>query len=309
MDIRAYPDAAQQAVIERQLAELRELIERFTGRDGAHATPVAGLFLNRISNPVAPHHGFQQPALGVIAQCTKRIMVGDETYLYDPSSYLITSVDLPVVSEMVGMSPEHPYLSMRLDLDAEKIGALIHDAALPRTPPQEASRGLFVSRLGLPLLDAVLRLVRLLDAPEEIPIMAPLIEREILYRLIVDGPGARLGQIALAGSHTHRITKAISWLRENYDQPLRIETIARTVNMSASSLHHHFKAVTAMSPLQYQKQLRLQEARRLMLSEVLDAATASHRVGYESASQFSREYRRLFGAPPVRDIARLRDVE
>ena len=151
--------------------------------------------------------------------------------------------------------------------------------------------------------------VRLLDAPEEIPILAPLIEREILYRLIVDGPGARLGQIALTGSHTHRITKAISWLRENYDQPLRIETIARTVNMSPSSLHHHFKAVTAMSPLQYQKQLRLQEARRLMITEVLDAATASHRVGYESASQFSREYRRLFGAPPVRDIARLRDTE
>jgi AraC-like DNA-binding protein len=309
MDIRAYPDAAQQAVIERQLAELRGLIERFTGHDGTHATAVPGLFLHRLSYPCAPRHGFQQPALGVIAQCTKRILIGDETYLYDPSSYLVTSVDLPVVSEMVGMSAEHPYLSIRFDLDVEKIGALMHDAALPRTPPQEASRGLFVSRLGLPLLDAVLRLVRLLDAPEEIPILAPLIEREILYRLIVDGPGTRLGQIALTGSHTHRITKAISWLRENYDQPLRIETIARTVNMSPSSLHHHFKAVTAMSPLQYQKQLRLQEARRLMITEVLDAATASHRVGYESASQFSREYRRLFGAPPVRDIARLRDTE
>jgi AraC-like DNA-binding protein len=307
MDIQASPDAAQQARFDRQLAELVELIERFTDHEGTHETPVPGLYLHRISRPVAPHHGFAHPALAVIAQCSKKILVGEETYVYDPSSYLVTSVNLPCVSQIVGMTPEHPYLSMRFDLDAEKIGALMHEAALPPAP-QEASRGLFLSRIGLPLLDAVLRLVRLLETPEEIPILAPLLEREILYRLIVDGQGARLSQIALAGSHTHRIAKAISWLRDNYDQPLRIETIARNVNMSASSLHHHFKAVTAMSPLQYQKQLRLQEARRLMLSEVLDAATASHRVGYESASQFSREYRRLFGAPPVRDIAKLRAV-
>lgn len=309
MDIQASPDLLQQAALDRQLAELAGLIERFTGVDGMHKTAVPGLILARISTSHKPRHSFQQPALAVIAQCSKKLIVGNETYVYDPLNYLVTSVNLPGVAEIVGMTPDHPYLSLRFDLDVERIGALLRDVDLPATASQEASRGVFMWRLSPALLDAVVRLVRLLDTPDDISILAPLIEREILYRLIMDGQGARLSQIALNGSHTQRIAKAISMLRDNYDQPLTIETIARNVNMSPSSLHHHFKAVTAMSPLQYQKQLRLHEARRLMLSEVLDAATASHRVGYESASQFSREYRRLFGEPPLRDIMRLREVE
>jgi AraC-like DNA-binding protein len=309
MDIQASPDVLQQAALDRQLAELAGLIERFTGVDGVHETAVPGLLLTRMSTARKPHHGFQQPALAVIAQCSKKLMVGNETYIYDPLNYLVTSVNLPGVAEIVGMSPDHPYLSLRLDLDVERIGALLREANLPASASQEATRGVFMSRMSPPLVDAVVRLVRLLDTPDDIPILAPLIEREIHYRLIMDGQGARLSQIALTGSHTQRIAKAIGLLRDNYNQPLRIETIARNVNMSPSSLHHHFKAVTAMSPLQYQKQLRLHEARRLMLSEVLDAATASHRVGYESASQFSREYRRLFGEPPLRDIMRLRDTD
>lgn len=290
------------------LTELAGLIERYASHDGTHATGVPGLHLNRISRPIDPRHGLQRPALAVIAQGSKRLMVGDDVYVYDAANYLVTSVDLPGISQVVVPAPEHPYLSLRLDLDAEKIGALMHDAALPPLAEQTACRGLFVARVGPPLLDAVLRLARLLDTPRDIPILAPLIEREILYRLLMDGQGERLRQIALAGSHTHRVVKAISWLREHYQQPLRVDDIARSVNMSASSLHHHFKAVTAMSPLQYQKQLRLQEARRLMLNDAADAATAGHRVGYGSASQFSREYRRLFGAPPVQDIARLREA-
>ncbi|RKP55661.1 AraC family transcriptional regulator [Pararobbsia silviterrae] len=309
MDIQASSDFLQQTALDRQLDELAGLIERFTGIDGVHETAVPGLMLTRMSNANKPRHSFQQPALAVIAQCSKKLIVGNESYVYDPLNYLVTSVNLPGVAEIVGMSPEHPYLSLRFDLNVEHIGTLLREADLPASASQEATRGVFMGRLSPALLDAVVRLVRLLDAPDDIKFLAPLIEREILYRLIIDGQGARLSQIALTGSHTQRIAKAISLLRDHYDEPLRIETIARNVNMSPSSLHHHFKAVTAMSPLQYQKQLRLHEARRLMLSEVLDAATASHRVGYESASQFSREYRRLFGEPPLRDITRLREAD
>jgi AraC-like DNA-binding protein len=309
MDIQASRETLRQAALDRQVAELADLIERFTVVDGVHETGVPGLLLTRMSTPRKPHHGFQQPALAVIAQCSKKLIVGNDTYVYDPANYLVTSVNLPGVAEIVGMTPEHPYLSVRFDLHVDRLAALLRESNLSAATSQEAARGVFMWRTSPALMDAVVRLVRLLDTPEDIPILAPLIEREIHYRLIMDGQGARLSQIALTGSHTQRIAKAIGMLRENYDQPLRIETIARNVNMSPSSLHHHFKAVTAMSPLQYQKQLRLHEARRLMLSEVLDAATASHRVGYESASQFSREYRRLFGEPPLRDITRLRDVD
>lgn len=166
--------------------------------------------------------------------------------------------------------------------------------------------GMAVNPMDPQLLDAVIRLLRLLDSPHDIPILAPLVEREILYRLLSSEHGARLRQIALADHRLESVNRAISWLKRNYAEPFRIETVAREARMSASALHHHFKTVTAMSPLQYQKQIRLQEARRLMLAQAMDAATASHSVGYESPSQFSREYSRMFGAPPSRDIARLK---
>ncbi len=288
--------------------DLVALLERITAdREGSVETAVQGLFVHRILHCGGPSHGIQTPALGLIAQGSKRIMVGDELYVYDPMHYLVSSVDLPVMGQVTGATPEKPYLGMRLELDVEEITALIRDENLPPPTHVDASRGLYVNRLGTPMLDPVLRLLRLMDTPEDIPILAPLIKREIVYRLLMNGPGARLRQIALQDSQTQRIAKAIMLLRQNFDQPLRVEAIARDVHMSVSSLHHHFKAVTAMSPLQYQKQLRLQEARRLMLIDMTDAATAAHRVGYESASQFSREYSRLFGAPPFRDTRRWRD--
>lgn len=303
------PPSVQDPTLDQARLDLVALLDRFTtNTEGTRQSEVQGLHLHRISCPGGPSHGIQTPALGLIAQGTKRVMVGDEVYVYDPMHYLVSSVDLPVVGQVAIASDEQPYLGLRLDLDVEEISMLIRDESLPPATHADATRGLYVNRLGTPMLDAVLRLLRLLDTPEDIPILAPMIKREILYRLLMNGPGARLRQIALQDSQTQRIAKAILLLRENFAQPLRVEAIAKDVHMSVSSLHHHFKAVTAMSPLQYQKQLRLQEARRLMLIDMTDAATAAHRVGYESASQFSREYSRLFGAPPVRDTRRWRET-
>jgi AraC-like DNA-binding protein len=291
--------------LDRARLALAGLLDRFTdGLEGTIETAVPGLHLHRVMHPGGPNHHVQTAAFALIAQGSKRLMVGDELYAYDPLHYLVASVDLPVVAQVTLASATQPYLGLRLDLEVEAIGELMRDENLPEMAHADAARGLFVNRLGAPMLDAVLRLLHLLEAPEDIPILAPLVKREILYRLLMNGQGARLRQIALQDSQTQRIAKAIRLLRENYAQPLRVDAIARDMHMSTSSLHHHFKAVTAMSPLQYQKQLRLQEARRLMLVSGADVATAAHLVGYESASQFSREYSRLFGAPPSHDKRR-----
>jgi len=216
---------------------------------------------------------------------------------------------LPMVGKVTMSSPETPYLGLRIDLDTREIGSLIGDEHLPQGIPSDASRGLFVNRLDITLLDAVLRLLRLLETPRDIPILAPMVKREILYRLLMNGQGALLRQTVLQDSQMNRIAKAIRMMKESFAQPLRVDDIARDVHMSVSSLHHHFKVVTAMSPLQYQKNLRLQEARRLMLADDVSVATASQTVGYESPSQFSREYSRMFGAPPLRDKRRWLEEE
>lgn len=286
--------------------DLAELIERFTGVDGIHETSIEGLRLARWATPSKPMCGMQEPSLCLIVQGAKQAMLGGEVYEYDASRYLVASVDLPITGRVTVASPETPYLCFVLRLSPTDIASLVTQAETASAPLPPPSRGLSVSQCDAELLDAALRLARLLDAPQDISLLAPLITREILYRLLRSGQGGMLRHIAVADSQGHRVAKAIGWLRRNYHQPLRIEHIAREVHMSPSALHHHFKAVTAMSPLQYQKQLRLQEARRLMLSEVVDAATAGHRVGYESPSQFSREYSRMFGAPPLRDVERLR---
>jgi AraC-like DNA-binding protein len=285
--------------------ELVGLLDRLTSeQEGTMETAVPGLGVHRLMRPGGPRHLIQTPAFCVIAQGSKHLMVADELYSYDPLHYLVSSIDLPVVAQVTAANATEPYLGLRLDVDVEEIGELIRNNALPPPTPSYASRGLYVNPLDSTMLDAVLRLLRLLDTPDDIPILAPLIKREILYRLLMNGQGARLRQIALQDSQTQRIAKAIQLLRENFAQPLRVDVMARGVHMSVSSLHRHFKAVTAMSPLQYQKQLRLQEARRLLFMGGADVAVAAHLVGYESASQFSREYSRLFGAPPLRDKRR-----
>lgn len=279
-------------------------IARFAETEGSHDTAIPGLRFHRISLPNEPTYCFYEPALTIVAQGTKQVLLGEDTLEYDPANYLVTSVDLPVVCQVVSATPGIPFLCLTVALDVRRIGDLMSELA--PSPSSPAGRGMSVGRLSAPLFDAVLRLVGLLDTPKDIPILAPVIEREILYRLLTGEQGQRLRHIAATGSRTQQIARAIDWLKENYAEPLRIEKLAGIAHMSASSLHHHFKTITAMSPLQYQKQLRLQEARRLMLTESVDAASAGHQVGYESPSQFSREYRRLYGAPPLRDIAQLR---
>lgn len=291
------------------VTELAALMARLTPGDGTHATAIERVSLIRSSRLNEPVHLVHQPAVCIIAQGAKQVMLADEVYLYDASRYLVFSVDLPVTGQVVQAAPEMPYLCLRLDLEPGEIADLLLQSGVPAPAPQPASRGLYLSEASPSMLDAVIRLVRLLDTPEDIPALAPLAVREILYRLLRGEEGWRLRQIATPDSQAQRIARAIGLLKARFAEPLRIEELARAVHMSPSSLHHHFRAVTAMSPLQYQKQLRLQEARRLMLSENMDAATAGYHVGYESPSQFSREYSRLFGDSPARDLRRLRDSQ
>ena len=233
-------------------------------------------------------------------------MAGSSVYVYDRAKYLIASVDVPIVGQILEASPAAPYLCLRLDLEPAVIGALMLEAKTPGEASDAPGPALSLSSITPELLDAAIRLVRLLAVPRDIPILAPLAEREILYRLLLGDQASKLRQIAFAESKLQQINRAIGWIKRNYREPFSIDSVAAEARMSPSTLHEHFKAVTSMSPLQYQKQLRLQEARRLILSQSLDAATAGHSVGYESPSQFSREYKRTFGAPPARDIARLR---
>ena len=286
-------------------AALTALIDRHTQTDGDHKTAIEPLTLHRLSVPAPPVHGVLKPTFCITAQGGKLTVLGEETHLHDPARFMLLSVDLPLTVQIVEASPKDPYLGFCLDIDPRQITALLLEMETV-SAVETASRGLSLTPLDLPMLDAVVRLLRLLDTPNDIPMLAPLAIREILYRLLTGEQGGRLRQIAVHNSLTQRIGRAIEWIKRHYAEPLSIETVAGEVCMSASGLRHHFKAVTALSPLQYQKHLRLQEARRLMLSGAFDAASAGYKVGYQSPSQFSREYARLFGAPPQRDIARLR---
>ncbi|MFV3405677.1 MULTISPECIES: AraC family transcriptional regulator [Pseudomonas] len=292
--------------LEPQRQELAGLILRHAHGPHGPMSAVPDLYLSAYRENVRSVPSLAQPALCILAQGSKALFLGDEQYTYDPLHYMVVSVTLPISGVRLDASPEHPSLGLRLDLDAAEISQLIAESGPMLVPNLPSGRGLYVERSDPQLLDALLRLVRLLDSPRDIPMLAPLIRRELLYRLLRGPQGHRLYEIALANSQTHRVCQAIAWLNRHFQQPLRIEDLAREVNLSTSTLHHRFKAVTSMSPLQYQKQLRLQEARRLMLNDGLEAAVAAYRVGYESPSQFSREYSRLYGAPPIRDVARLR---
>ena len=287
--------------------ELVERIARTVCKDGG-GEPLKGLHLHRSSSPRKPVHSVSEPSFCLIAQGSKEVFLGNERYQYDPAHYLLYTAELPVVSQIIEASPERPYLSLRLTLDPALVGSVMVEAGHSSPPNQAEVRAVNTSALDTGLLDAVVRLVRLLDTPAEARFLAPLITREIVYRLLMGEQGDRLRHIAVMGGYTSPIARAIERLRQNFDQPLRIDDVARELGMSVSGFHHHFKAVTAMSPLQFQKQMRLQEARRLMLGERLDAASAGYRVGYDDASHFNREYKRLFGLPPVRDVERLREA-
>jgi AraC-like DNA-binding protein len=283
-------------------------IARWTDKGDHVETAITGLALWRRDEPTPPTSGMYAPSICLTAQGAKRVMLGEDTYVYDAHHFLITSVDLPTVWQVVEASRERPCLGLVLKLDLREISQLMADSQLPPPRAQQSGRGMMLGEVTLPLLGAFQRLLDLLASEDDIPILAPIIQREIIYRLLTGDQGARLRQIATIGSQSQQIARAIEWLKGNFAQALRIDDLAAKARMSTSTFHHHFRSMTALSPLQYQKQLRLQEARRLMLAERMDAATAAFQVGYESPSQFSREYNRLFGAPPLRDVTNLRQM-
>lgn len=290
---------------EEARALLGERIARRTAGAGVVCTGIPGLTLFRYEAPTEPASCMHEPGVCLIVQGVKRVLLGGDEYVYDAYHYLVTSVGLPVMAQILEASRGTPCLGLTLTLDQREIAQLMVDSNMPVVRARQASRGMAVGALMASLLGAFTRLVGLLDVPEDIPILAPLVQREIFYRLLMGDQGPRLRQIATAGSHSHQIARALDWLKKNYSKPLRVDDLASYTGMSTSTFHHHFRSLTAMSPLQFQKWMRLHEARRLMLAEHQDATSAAFQVGYESPSQFSREYSRLFGAPPLRDIKRL----
>ncbi|MEG4043881.1 AraC family transcriptional regulator [Microcoleus sp. Pol17_C1] len=295
--------------IGNQYKELAALVTRHTeGKgNGLHKTAIDKLELTRESSVSAALHNVYEPILAIIVQGQKEALLGEETYRYGEAQYLVISVDLPINGFVVEATPDKPYLGLKLNLDPRQLCDIITAQTKPSANKKENSvRGLFVSTADAPLLDCALRLTRLLDTPQDIPILAPMIIREIYYRLLIGEQGEAVRQIATSGSNMQRIAEVLKLIKTDFVKPMRVEDLAGQAKMSPSSFHYHFKQVTSMSPLQYQKQLRLLEARRLMLAENADATNAAYQVGYESPSQFSREYSRMFGAPPIRDIERLR---
>ena len=278
---------------------------------GENPTAVSGLALYRRTKPTPCYRASYEPSLSVFVQGRKRVNLGGHLYLCDGSSFLLSSIDVPAESQIVEASDQTPLLSMFLRLDMPTVREVISLEELPElessAPSKGFARGLAVGETTVGLLDACTRLIDLLDTPEDIPFLSHLIQREIVYRILRTPQGERLRAIATTGDLSHRTARAIAWLRANFAKPLRMEELAAVARMGVSTLHHQFRGLTAMSPLQYQKQLRLQAARERMLMDGVDATSAAYEVGYESVSQFNREYSRLFGQPPMRDIKSLRE--
>ncbi|WP_313888500.1 AraC family transcriptional regulator [Nostoc spongiaeforme] len=288
--------------------QLAALIEKHTAAkgNGTHKTAISQMEFMREPSPNTAICAVYQPILAIVLQGKKKALLGEESYFYGEGQYLVVSVDLPINGFVVEATPDKPYLGFKLNLDPVQLCEIITQTKPNTTKKEHSVRGLFISNASASLLDCAIRLTKLLDTPQDIPILAPMMIREIYYRLLMGEQGEAVRQIATSGSNMQRIAEVIKLIKTEYTKPMRIEDLAEQVSMSVSSFHHHFKKVTSMSPLQYQKQLRLLEARRLMLVENSAATNAAYQVGYESPSQFSREYSRMFGAPPVKDVERLR---
>jgi AraC-like DNA-binding protein len=284
---------------------LADRIAQWTGGKNSIDTPVPGLSLYRWEVPTEPTSYMLPPSICLIGQGRKRLFLGDQAYVYDARRFLITSIDLPVVAQIVEASSDEPYLGLTLELDLHVIAQLMLGQDMRSGRSSKERLGIAVSEVSAALLDAFNRLIDLLGNPADIPALAPLVKQEIFYRLLTGEQGPRLRQMTTAGNHGYQISRAIDWLKDNFSKPVKIEELASKAGLSLSAFHNHFRATTAMSPLQYQKRMRLNEARRLMLTEHVDASRAAFKVGYESPSQFSREYSRQFGAPPIRDIKNL----
>ncbi len=297
---------------DRKMASTREALVRtirqWAPEQGLQDTALEGVALLRSDTTTHCTPTVYEPSLAFMVQGTKRVHLGDKEIVYGPLNYLVSAVHLPVLGEIVEASPEHPYLTIKVTIDTGEVADTVLEMGneMPEMVSPDVTCGLNVARMDQGMLDAVSRLVGLLDAPEDAPVLAPLARREIIYRAMVGEIGSRLREFARLDSRANRISRVIAALKDRYTEPLRIAELAEQANMSESSLYHNFKQITRMSPLQFQKKLRLHEARRLMLSDGLEAASASYRVGYESPSHFSREYRRMFGAPPRADVGKLR---
>lgn len=289
-----------------RLETLAVAIERIAQNAGDFTTAIPWLSLHRRNAATEPLPCIYEFGLGVIAQGEKQVMLGDEVFYYGAGKTMLATIDLPVVSNVTVATPSAPFLGLMLAIDPRVIVQLAADMEAERPSRESACRALSVAELEPMILDALIRLVRLLDEPKLMPQLAPLIQREIVVRLLAGSYGSRLRHLVAAGSPSRQIARAVAWLKQNFSKAMNPDELAANAHMSPSTFRQHFRAVTGMSPLQYQKQLRLQEARQLMLTQNFDAGSAGVRVGYESASQFSREYARLFGAPPLRDIQRMR---
>ncbi len=290
------------------ISACQELVTQYTDSkgNGTHQTAISQLEFMRESSASTAMCGIFEPILGIVVQGKKEVLLGEEAYQYGAAQYLVVSVDLPISRFLVEATTDEPFLGFKLSLDPAQLCDIITQIRLGTDKKENSVRGLFVNDADAPLIDCAIRLTRLLSTPQDIPFLAPMIIREIYYRLLMGEQSEAVRQIATSGSNMQRVAEVIKRIKADFTRSLRVEDLALAANMSPASFHRHFKEVTSMSPLQYQKQLRLLEARRLMLAENADATNAAYQVGYESPSHFSREYSRMFGAPPIKDIERLR---
>src|SRR5580693_582060 len=292
--------------ISQVLKELADTIGKAMGRSAELSNVVPGLALYQNTTPTAPNPCTYEPSLLLIPQGKKRVDLGKQSYVFGESTFLLTSIELPIVSRVSVASVEKPYLALFLKLDMGIVRDVLHTEEVRISAPPVGTRGMVLGEVTVELLTPCIRLVQLLGTPRDVPFFGKLLQQEIIYRLLQGPQGDRLRSVATLADQDYRTAKAVTWLRENFEKMLNVDELASMAGMSRSTLHHHFRGLTAMSPVQFQKQLRLRTARQKMLTEELDAATAAFKVGYESPSQFSREYKRVFGKPPMRDVQALR---
>ncbi len=289
-------------------SRLARLIDELTGESGIYSTEIAGLWLARFSVPNPPRHAINSAVFCAVAQGSISVLMPGEIYTHGPDRYLVMALAIPAIAQLVGVTPKEPYLGVTLELDFNELSELSLSDVPPTAATQGAGKALFFGEFDAPLIDAVYRLVGLLTTPKDIPVLAPLVRREIFYRLLSSNPSGLLRKLVMKNAQIRHLARTVDWMKKNYAKTFKVEDLARRSNMSVASLHSWFKAVTTLSPLQFHKRLRLQEARRMLYLDGEPATTVSRRVGYESPSHFNRDYSRLFGAPPLRDMERMRSV-